>query len=152
MDKEKLREELMNELWKMNKMDIIVHLMEFVEGETAALGCLMRHNGECVNPSQISEELNISRARTANILRSLRRKEFITMEIAADDRRRMRVELTEKGKAFFEKKNAFLVAYFDLYVSVIGEQDIAELIRLLKKTVDSEKLLRSETILKGGKQ
>lgn len=38
--KEHLRNELMQELWRMNKMDIIVHLMEIIEGETAALGYL----------------------------------------------------------------------------------------------------------------
>ena len=141
MDKIQLREQLINELWRMNKMDIIVHLMEFVEGETVALGCLIRHDGGFVNPSRISEEMNISRARTANILSSLRKKGFITMDIAEDDRRRMSVALTEKGRTFFLDKYNFLVEYFDLYVEVIGEKDIAELIRLLRKTVDSEKQL-----------
>ena len=102
--KEHLRNELMQELWRMNKMDIIVHLMEIIEGETAVLGYLARCNGKLVNPSMISEELNISRARTANILRSLRKKELIVMEIDDDDRRKMQVGLTEKGRNFFAEK------------------------------------------------
>ena len=36
-DKTALRDGLIAELWRMNKMDIILHLREFVEGETAAL-------------------------------------------------------------------------------------------------------------------
>lgn len=147
MKKEELRNALMNELWRMYKMDIIVHLMEFVEGETAALGYLVRHEGMRVNPSQISEELNISRARTANILRSLRQKGLIGMEIADDDRRKMYVELTGAGRAHFSKKFAFIQNYFDIYIDAIGEQDITELIRLLKKTVDSEELLCSKQML-----
>ena len=131
-NKEELRNELIQELWQMNKMDIIVHLMEFIEGETAALGFLSQRIGMRVNPSQISEELNISRARTANILRSLRKKELIVMEIDDDDRRKMQVGLTEKGRNFFAEKFDFIVRYLDLYVEVIGEEDIAELIRLLK--------------------
>ena len=33
-DKTALRDGLIAELWRMNKMDIILHLREFVEGET----------------------------------------------------------------------------------------------------------------------
>ena len=77
-NKEELRDELIQELWQMNKMDIIVHLMEFIEGETAALGFLSQRIGMRVNPSQISEELNISRARTANIHATLVNPRFVT--------------------------------------------------------------------------
>ena len=150
--KEHLRNELMQELWRMNKMDIIVHLMEIIEGETAVLGYLARCNGKLVNPSMISEELNISRARTANILRSLRKKELIVMEIDDDDRRKMQVGLTEKGRNFFAEKFDFIVRYLDLYVEVIGEEDIAELIRLLKKTVESEDVLKSRHMMPGGER
>ncbi len=146
-NKEELRDELIQELWQMNKMDIIVHLMEFIEGETAALGFLSQRIGMRVNPSQISEELNISRARTANILRSLRNKGLIAMEIDDDDRRKMHVDLTEAGRDFFRRKYAFIVRYFDMYVDVIGEKDISELNRLLHKTVESEKLLKSRQML-----
>ena len=138
--KEHLRNELMQELWRMNKMDIIVHLMEIIEGETAVLGYLARCNGKLVNPSMISEELNISRART----------ELIVMEIDDDDRRKMQVGLTEKGRNFFAEKFDFIVRYLDLYVEVIGEEDIAELIRLLKKTVESEDVLKSRHMMPGG--
>ncbi len=146
-NKEELRDELIQELWQMNKMDIIVHLMEFIEGETAALGFLSQRIGMRVNPSQISEELNISRARTANILRSLRNKGLIAMEIDDDDRRKMHVDLTEAGRDFFRRKYAFIVRYFDMYVDVIGEKDISELNRLLHKTVESEKLLKCRQML-----
>lgn len=147
MKKEELRDALMHELWRMNKMDIIVHLMEFIEGETSALGCLMQKDGLRINPSQISEELHISRARTANILRALRQKGLIRMEIADDDRRKMYVELTEAGRAHYLKKMHYIMHYFDIYVDVIGEEDIAELIRLLKQTVDSEDVLRAKELI-----
>ena len=53
--------------------------------------------------------------------------------------------LTEQGRRYCEEKYDYIVRYFDLYVDVLGEKDIAELTRLLKKTADSEVLLRSET-------
>ena len=147
MEKEELRERLMCVLRKMYKMDIIVQLMEFVEGETAVLGCLTRHEGP-MNPSQLSEEMHISRARTANILRALRRKGRIRMEIDDDDRRKMHVEATAEGRAFYEKKLAFLGRYFDGYIGVLGEEDTRALIGLLDKTVESEAVLRQKGVLR----
>ncbi len=144
MEKSELREALMQQLWRLNKLDLMVSLREFIEGELAALYYLSGCEG-AVTPSQISENLRVSRARAANILRALRRKKFVEMNIAADDRRKMDVCLTEQGRRYCEEKYDYIVRYFDLYVDVLGEKDIAELTRLLKKTADSEVLLRSET-------
>lgn len=142
MDKSELRNELMAELWRMIKLNLIVNLREFIEGETAALWCIHSCGGESITPSQISDNLNISRARAANILRALRRKGFVDMEIDSYDRRKMLVSLTQKGDAFLKEKYDFLVRYFDLYVNELGEKDIKELIRLLRKTSDCNALLK----------
>lgn len=142
MDKKSLRDALMRELWRMNKMNLIVNLREFIEGETAALWFLRSCEDQSVTPSQISENLQVSRARAANILRSLRSKGYVCMDISTDDRRKMDVRLTESGKKFLDDKYAFLLKYFDLYVDVLGENDILELTRLLKKTADSNLLLK----------
>ena len=151
MKNEELRNRLMQELWKMNRMDIIVHLMEFVEGETAVLGHLVEHGGQTVNPSHISDDLHISRARTANILRALREKGRISMEIDDEDRRKMHVEATPEGRAYYEEKLSFIAHYFDVYIDVIGEDDIRELIRLLEKTVASEGVLKEKHLIPEGK-
>lgn len=144
MEKEELRDGLMHELWRMNKIDLMLSLREFVEGETAALWFLHSSKAERVSPSQISEHLHVSRARAANILRSLRSKGYVEMEIATDDRRKMDVFFTPKGKKFLEEKYEFLVHYFDLFVDVLGEADILELTRLLKRVTDSSALLKPE--------
>lgn len=141
MDKTTLRDELMYELQRMAKMDIIVSLREFAEGETAALVAL-HFQHDRMTPSLLSETLQVSRARTANILRTLRQKGFIQMEMSEEDRRKMYVSLTTEGIRFLEEKHRFLVNYFDLYVEALGETDIAELTRLLRKTVDCEALVK----------
>ena len=141
MDKREVRDGLIRELWRMTKMDIIGHLQEFVEGETAALWYLNTCGVERVTPSQISDNLQASRARAANILRALRGKGYVEMEIASDDRRKMDVMLTEAGRRALKEKYDFLLKYFDLYVEVLGEEDILDLTRLLKKTVDCNVLL-----------
>ena len=141
MDKSELRDALMQQLWRLNKLDLMVSLREFIEGELAALYYL-RGCDEAVTPSQISENLRVSRARAANILRALREKGYVEMSIAEDDRRKMDVYLTEEGRRYCDEKYAYLVRYFDLYVDVLGENDILELTRLLKRTADEEVLLR----------
>ena len=143
MDKQELRDGLMHELWRVNKIDLMLSLREFVEGETAALWYLHSCGAERVSPSQISENLHVSRARAANILRSLRSKGYVEMEISPDDRRKMDVFFTPKGKKLLEEKYDFLLRYFDLFVDVLGESDILELTRLLKRVADSDRLIRS---------
>ena len=133
MDKQELRDGLMHELWRMNKIDLMLSLREFVEGETAALWYLHSCGAERVSPSQISENLHVSRARAANILRSLRSKGYVEMEISPDDRRKMDVFFTPKGKKLLEEKYDFL----------LRESDILELTRLLKRVADSDRLIRS---------
>ena len=120
MNKSELRDALVHELWRMTKMDIITHLREFVEGETAALYYLCTCGSETVTPTQISENLQVSRARAANILRSLLEKKYVVIDISEDDRRKMDVAVTESGRKAMEQKYQFLLSYFDLYIDVLG--------------------------------
>ena len=102
MEDEKLRDALIQQLWRMNKMDIVTHLREFIEGELATLWFLNVSGDTTIIPSMISDNLRISRARTAIILRTLREKGYVTMDISEEDRRKMTVLLTESGKSYLE--------------------------------------------------
>ncbi|HIX50567.1 MAG TPA: winged helix DNA-binding protein [Candidatus Borkfalkia faecavium] len=144
MDKTQLRDGLMRELRRMTKLDIIAGLREFVEGEIAALYCLNEAEG-ALAPSQLSEELKVSRARTANILRSLRGKGFVEMDISAGDRRKMDVRCTEAGRAFLEEKYTAVLRLFEAYVDALGEEDILQLTRILDKIVSYEEQVQAKT-------
>ena len=104
MEDEKLRDALIQQLWRMNKMDIVTHLREFIEGELATLWFLNVSGDTTIIPSMISDNLRISRARTAIILRTLREKGYVTMDISEEDRRKMTVLLTESGKSYLDEK------------------------------------------------
>ena len=110
MEDEKLRDALIQQLWRMNKMDIVTHLREFIEGELATLWFLNVSGDTTIIPSMISDNLRISRARTAIILRTLREKGYVTMDISEEDRRKMTVLLTESGKSYLDEKYEFLLA------------------------------------------
>lgn len=143
MDKVQIRDALMAQLWRMYKMDIMLYLREFLVGETAILEYICSRSG-AVTPTEISEDAHLSRARTANILRTLREKGYVAMEMDSEDRRRMNVTATAEGMSYLAGKHAFLEDYFDKYVDVLGEDNISALTALLKVTADSEDALRAK--------
>ena len=149
MDKTQLRDALMAQLWRMYKMDIMLYLREFLVGETALLEYICDKKG-AVTPSAISEDMHLSRARTANILRTLREKGYVEMEVDSADRRRMNVTATPAGENYLKGKHAFLEDYFDKYVDVLGEDNISALTSLLKVTADSESRLLAKYGTRGG--
>ena len=113
----------MAQLWRMYKMDIMLYLREFLVGETALLEYICDKK-DAVTPSAISEDMHLSRARTANILRTLREKGYVEMEVDSADRRRMNVTATPAGENCLKGKHAFLEDYFDKYVDVLGEDNL----------------------------
>ena len=140
MDKISLRDGLMEQLWRMYKMDIMVYLREFLFGETAVLECLCHRNAPAT-PTSLADEMKLSRPRTANILATLRKKGFVEMSVDEADRRKMNVVLTPAGLAHLNEKHANLERYFDACVDVLGEQKITELTSLLRETADREDVL-----------
>lgn len=99
---------------------------------------------DCVDfatPGEISEKTATSTARIAAALNSLENKGIIKREISKEDRRRILVSLTDKGRALGEeKKEEFLNHVVEMF-DAIGESDSRELVRIVKKicTVVEEK-------------
>ena len=147
MDKTQLRDALMAQLWRMYKMDIMLYLREFLVGETALLEYICDKK-DAVTPSAISEDMHLSRARTANILRTLREKGYVEMEVDSADRRRMNVTATPAGENCLKGKHAFPIRIS--IVDVLGEDNISALTSLLKVTADSESRLLAKYGTRGG--
>lgn len=135
MDKTSLREAFIEQLWRMYKLEIMLYLREFLVGETAALEYIAVQQG-ALTPSEISEALRVSRARTATILRTLREKGYVDMRTDDGDRRRVNVTATRAGLDCLAEKHAFLAEYFDMYIGEIGEDNAVKMTELLKLTAD----------------
>lgn len=148
MELEKLRTELLYNVWRLNKTNMLSVLREFIEGESAAMWFLSAA-GASITPSQISEGIRVSRARAANILRSLRSKGYVEMEISAEDRRKIDVVLTERGRRVLEEKRAYFLESFDRYIEVMGEENIVELNRILRLTAENQDRLQFRKFEKG---
>lgn len=120
---------------RLNRSIFSKVLSEHIHGENFALNVLILSGG-ISTPGEISAASNISTARVASILNSMEKKGYITRATDTKDRRKVIVEITETGRAYageaLEKLKTMLGVIFD----ELGEDDVRELIRILKKTFD----------------
>ena len=86
-----------------------------------------------LTPSVIAERAHLTSARTANVLRSLEEKGWVTREHATDDRRRVTVSLTEAGDAERVRRRREFEEQATAFLARLGEDDAREAIRILKR-------------------
>ena len=110
---------------------------EYSRGELAMLRMLEMHEGgECpMTPSELSQELGLTTARIANLLKSLERKGLVQRDHDSEDRRRVFVTLTDAGRAFGHQKQQEMHTMALRLIGHMGEDDAREFIRLLGRMV-----------------
>jgi len=108
---------------------------ESLRGEAFVIKFLSHHGGS-VLPSEISNIMGISTARIAATLNSLEKKGWITRRIDTDDRRRILVDLTSEGKAQAEEQHRHMMKNTIKLLSMLGEEDAIEYVRLSRKLAD----------------
>lgn len=136
MDKRQLRDSFLGALQKMYDMELVAPLMEFCQGEMRVLLYLDAHKKESIYPSTLSDSLFVTRQRITTILSALRKKGYITMETAEEDRRRMQVRLSCAGSRYVTEKRRFVEQYFDMLLDALGEKNMLEFQRLVQLTAE----------------
>ncbi|MCC2864665.1 MarR family winged helix-turn-helix transcriptional regulator [Anaerovorax odorimutans] len=136
MDKRQLRDSFLGSLQKMYDMELVAPLMEFCQGEMRVLLYLDAHKKETVYPSTLSDSLFVTRQRITTILSALRKKGYVIMETAQEDRRRMQVRLSLAGGRYVTEKRRFVEQYFDMLLDAIGEKNMLEFQRLVQLTAE----------------
>lgn len=134
-----LRNSFTASLQELYDMEVIASLMEFCQGEIRVLLYLYTNSEQDIYPSELSDALFVSRQRITAILSSLRNKNYISMEIAEKDRRKMKVMLTECGKLYITEKQESAIKYIDSLIITLGENNITEFTRLLNLTIEKIK-------------
>ncbi|MCE1189949.1 MAG: MarR family transcriptional regulator [Ignavibacteria bacterium] len=85
----------------------------------AEFRCLRQlHANESINNKEIAERMNLSASRLTRIIDGLVEKQYVTREIEPNDRRNMRVFLTEKGKEFVDLINS---AYVNIHAQILSD-------------------------------
>lgn len=136
MDKEDLKNKLIESLSEMYFMEAFSQLTEFLQGELLVLYFLSQNTDMDLNPSIISSKLHMSRPRITATLTNLGKKGYVTTKISKEDRRRIKVMLTPKGFSYIEEKRKNVESYFDVFVEKMELKDTLELVRLIDLTVE----------------
>ena len=133
MSDQMLKNQLMAELVILFQMEPMARLIERIQGEGRVLFYLKEHP-EQANPSQISQNLSLSKPRVTSILNALRKKEFVELQADPADRRRVNVVLTQAGIDYIALKVSHTEAMLDEYIGGMGRESTEELISLLIRT------------------
>ena len=136
MDNNNLKLQLIESLEKVYYMDAFSQMVEFLQGELYFLNFLAVNSDEEFGPSELSEKLHISRARTTTIISALRKRKHVVTELDEVDRRRLKIKATEEGIAFIMEKQKKVEENLDTFICGIGEKDTLELIRIVDLAAD----------------
>ncbi len=101
-------------------------------GEGPVLAYICR-TGESLNPSDLAKRLGYTRSRMTRILDSLAAKGYIKRESDKNDGRRVLVSATQEGRQHSRDTRDEGVGNLADSLSVLGEEDTRELIRVLEK-------------------
>ncbi len=134
-----LRNDLTKSLITLYDLEVFSSMMEYCQGEMRVLLYLEINSEKEIYPSDLSNALHVTRQRITSILSSLRKKNYITMEIAVNDRRKKRVVLTEDAKKYVITKAKWIESYFDTLIEKLGEDNTHELTRLINLSVEQLK-------------
>lgn len=144
-----LNEQLMRTIFRFKKLGIS-SLPEL--GVNLAELMLMTHVSENVaysdsnfTMSNIHRCMHVSKPAVSQILGSLEKKGFICRSIDKFDRRKISVELTEKGEESLARAKIHADHIINNVINRFGEQNTEQLISLLSQFADISEEMKKET-------
>jgi len=131
MDFSSLATELLHYLHDAHKSQHHRNIRETLQGEAFALHFIESHCNSTISAGDIGRNIGVSSARVATLLNEMEEKGLVTREIDREDRRRIIVKITAKGREIAEKnKRDFLQRTVELLTS-LGEYDAREFVRIM---------------------
>ena len=131
MTEENLGEELYNLLADLLNRKMNRTVLDSVRGEYGVLRYLV-YVQDNVSAGLLTEQLHVVPGRMTDILNSLENKGWIARNRDEEDRRRVKVSITEKGKIQARQMRAHISEEYQGMFQILGKRDTEELIRLLK--------------------
>ena len=132
MNYTKLAEQLLENMILANKSKTLLKLSKIIHGEMFALQMIAIHDND-ITPGDISKAAGTSPARIAAELNSLDNKGLIVREIDPNNRRRILVHLTPKGKKIAQNYHCEGVDAATELILQLGVEDAKEYIRIVGK-------------------
>lgn len=125
-----------NSLQSLYDTDPFASLTEFCQGENRVLMYLNLNDYKDIYPSDLSEALYVTRQRITSILSSLRKKGYVSLEHAENDRRRVYIKLTSDGKNYITERQNEAENYLDCFIESFGEENVSEFTRMINLTIE----------------
>ncbi len=97
---------------------------------------LYRQDGYTAYAGEISRALHVSTARVASMLNNLEERGMVCRFRDQEDHRRILVELTPRGRAFYEEKKEEARQNLEQFLRGMGEADAVELTHLLARIAE----------------
>ncbi|MBQ8503156.1 MAG: winged helix DNA-binding protein [Clostridia bacterium] len=135
MDRYLLTSEILKTFENINSENILNKLNLSFKGENAILMLLNEYGGRST-PSKLLERLDFTAARLSAIIKSLENKGFVEKIQNESDKRSTIVALTENGFKHFSKLREDIVRNASIVIEQLGENDVCEFLRIIKRLVD----------------
>lgn len=108
------------------------NISELAHGELAVLRYLIEEkNG--ANAKELSQRFEINTSRVAAILNSLVKKGFADRQVDAEDKRMIRVFITEKGGQYAKERREQFLSHSAAMLEKLGEEDAKNYIHIMKR-------------------
>lgn len=107
-------------------------IAELSHGRLEVLRFLAEQTG-AVGAGEISRALKLSTARVTAILNSLERQGYISRLWSREDRRRVEITITDKGRQFVKRQQEAYIADCEDMLKRLGQEDARTYIRIMKR-------------------
>ena len=104
------------------------------KGENRILHYLYQEQRNDVTPSELSEQLHVTRARVTAAVKELQKKEYVQAVHPKTDRRRVYLMLTPMGPSYIVERIHSVQPCIETLQKGLGETDVLEIVRLLMRS------------------
>lgn len=134
MDYQKLIYEFGDIQYEIAKLKELNTIFETTKGENLVLSYLMQCQW-AVNPKEISQELNLSSARVAAVLKKLEGRNFLERFEDPQNHRQTLVRVLPAGEAYHQNMHDNFSRSIRELMEMLGEEDAVDYLRIRRKIV-----------------
>lgn len=138
MNRNDLLNNIVSTVAMVNKADIFQSLQKKLKGENVLLDRLFESGGKST-PGALAEFLDVTAARVTAIIHALEHKDLVERISNGTDKRKVTVQITEKGKTVVEGLRLDALRHSEAIMNKIGESDTHEFLRIMNKIIEIEK-------------
>ncbi len=135
MQSEELAHEILSTFDSIDTENLIKKLKLSLKGENLLLMILSELGGSST-PGKLIEHLEFTGARLSAVIKSLENKGFVERKKHSTDKRITIVAITEKGRSYYMNLRAEIVNNALTIIEQLGEKDVCEFLRIMKKLAE----------------